>query len=191
MTQRLAFVLFALVVFVGRGLAQTDSCILRIRTDFTNWQPVIKEQIDSSNKFFNYAWGENYKFDRWSNKELGADSLTLSYKVSIIENNKFGYYVNIESYSFSGDWFVVSDYYYDINQKLYFVFWRLSTYFADEPVRVEKRLYFAANGEKIRELQKVYKMNTNEKSESNFMDQSVDYMLDFSDWSFYELWTNN
>ena len=64
----------------------------------------------------------------------------------------------------------------------------MNTFYADEPLTVEKRLYFDSNGSIIRELKSVYKMNTKEKIDVSFMDQEVLYVLTLNDLVFYNYW---
>ncbi|MDD2565187.1 MAG: hypothetical protein PHU27_13320, partial [Salinivirgaceae bacterium] len=134
--------------------------------------------------------GENYQFDKWTDKELDDDTLTLSEAVSIIQEKALGFFVYVDTYSFSGDWYVATAYYYDKDEKLYFVFWRMNTFYAEEPLTVEKRLYFDSQGQLIRDLKSVYKMNTKEKIDIEFMDREVNYDLTLSDMDFYKHWIN-
>ncbi|MDD4575723.1 MAG: hypothetical protein PHI36_04780 [Bacteroidales bacterium] len=190
MKKNILTTVFGLIIF-ATGFAQKDSIITKIRDDFQKWQPIINNGIDNCDKLYNYARGENYQFYTWTDKKLSVDTLTLSEAVSIIEQKDLGFFVYVEAYSFSGDWYVATDYYYDKDRQLYFVFWRMNTFYAEEPLTVEKRLYFDKNGDKIRELQSVYKMNTMEKTDINFMDRDVDYKLDLKEMDFYKFWKND
>jgi len=183
----LLIILFELI-FINLGFSQEDSTILVIKTNFQKWQPIIDNEFENYPKFFNYAWGENYQFDKWFNKKQDNDSLTLSEAVSVIEKKDLGYFVNVDYYSFSGDWYIVIEYYYNQEEQLYFIFWRMNTFYAKEPLTVEKRLYFDTNSRIIRELKSVYKMNTKEKIDISFMDKEIDYELILSDMSFYKYW---
>ena len=40
-------------------------------------------------------------------------------------------------------------------------------------------------------MKNVYKMNTKEPIEMNFMDREVDYRLTLSEINFYKVWTND
>ncbi len=180
---------FGILVF-ATGFAQVDSIITKIRDDYQKWQSIIDNEFDSCDKFYNYAWGENYQFDKWTDKELDDDTLTLSEAVSIIQEKDLGFFVYVDTYSFSGDWYVATDYYYDKDEKLYFVFWRMNTFYAEEPLTVEKRLYFDSQGQLIRDLKSVYKMNTKEKIDIEFMDREVNYDLTLIDMDFYKHWIN-
>lgn len=178
---------FGLIIF-ATGFAQEDSIIKKIRDDFQKWQPIIDNGIDNCDKLYNYAWGKNYQFDKWTDKKLNDDTLTLSEAVSIIEQKDLGFFVYVDSYSFSGDWHVATDYYYDKDGQLYFVFWRMNTFYAEEPLTVEKRLYFDSQGQLIRDLKSVFKMNTKEKIDIGFMDREVEYDLTLRDMDFYKHW---
>ena len=106
----------------------------------------------------------------------------------IIEKENLGYFLYTDNYSFSGDWYVAVDYYFDTKGKLYFIFWRMNSFYAEKPVTVEKRLYFDQEGEKIRDLVAVYKMNTKEKTDVSFMDKDVDYKMDISEYEVFDKW---
>jgi len=181
---------FELMIF-AIGLGQEDTIIMKIRDNFQSWQPIIDKELDSCDKFYNYVWGENYQFDKWTDKKLDEDTLTLCEAVSIIEQKDFGFFVYVATYSFSGDWYVATDYYYDKDKRLYFIFWRMNTFYSEEPLTVEKRMYFNKNGDKIQELQSIYKMNTNEKRDISFKDRDVDYKLSLNEMEFYKFWKND
>lgn len=178
---------FEIIIF-STGFSQTDSIITKIKDDFQKWQPIIDKDFDSCDKLYNYAWGVNYQFDKWIDKKLNDDTLTLSKSVSIIEQKDLGFYVNVDTHSFSGDWHVATDYYYNKKEQLYFVFWRMNTFYAEEPLTVEKRLYFDSQGQLIRDLKSVFKMNTEEEIDMDFMDKEVYYQLTLSDMDFYSYW---
>lgn len=187
MKKNILTTVFGLIIF-ATGFAQEDAIIKKIRDDFQKWQPIIDNGIDNCDKLYNYTWGENYQFDKWTDKKLNDDTLTLSEAVSIIEQKDLGFFVYVDSYSFSGDWYVATDYYYDKDGQLYFVFWRMNTFYAEEPLTVEKRLYFNSQGQLIRDLKSVFKMNTKEKIDIGFMDREVEYDLTLRDMDFYKHW---
>ncbi|NOZ47318.1 MAG: hypothetical protein GXO79_11140 [Chlorobi bacterium] len=176
------------LIFFATGFSQEDSIITEIRSDFQKWQSIIDKEFDNSDKFYNYVWGENYQFDNWFDIKIDNDSLTLSEAVSIIDKKDLGYFVYVDYYSFSGDWYIAVDYYYNKEGQLYFIFWRMNTFYAEEPLTVEKRLYFDNTGQLIRDLKFVYKMNTKEKIDISFMDREVDYKLSLTDMDFYKYW---
>jgi hypothetical protein len=178
-------------LMINQGFSQEDSTILEIRDNFKKWQPIIDIELDSSDKLYNYAWGENYQFEKWTDKMMDNDSLILSEAVSIIKKKGFGYFVHRDTFSFSGDWYVVADFYYDKNGQLYFIFWRMNTFYAEEPLSVEKRLYLDKHGQLILDLKSVYKMNTKEKLDKAFSDRAVDYNLTLNDMDFYKYWNQN
>lgn len=70
------------------------------------------------------------------------------------------------------------------------MFWRINTYQAEEPLTVEKRLYFNFDGEPIRTTQTKYKMNTISKSNASFADQNVEYESQLNRMGFYNTWKN-
>ena len=66
-----------------------------------------------------------------------------------------------------------------------------NTFQAEKPLTVEKRLYFNADGELIKELQSTYKMNSKEKSTASFADREVAYNLQLNKMEFYDFWKGN
>ena len=170
------------------GTAQENGVIIQIRKNFQTWQPIIKSKLNSSTQFFHYAWGKNYQEDAWYTNEQASEDKFLFQKTYIIENPNLGTFVYYDNYSISGDWYTSIDYYFDANNKLYFVFWRMNTFQADEPLTVEKRLYFNTEGKLIRNLKSIYKMNTKEKSTAGFADREVEYELQLKKMGFYNKW---
>jgi hypothetical protein len=186
--RKLLLFLIIELFFFNLGFSQEDSVIVEIKKKFQLWQPIIETKIHSCTKFYYYTWGDDYQFNKWYYNETEDGSKTLSKIASIIENSDYGYYLSIDEYSVSGDWNISIDYYYDINEELYFIFWSMNTFYAEIPVTVDKRLYFNIDGEKIREIQSVYKMNTKEKTDISFMDRDVEYSLSMSELDFYLNW---
>ena len=178
------------LLFNNLGFSQEDSKLLEIKRDFQKWQPIIDSGFDTCPKYFKYAWGKYYQFNEWFHNIQNNDSLTIAQVVSIIEKEDLGYFVRVENCSFSGDWHIVIDYYFNKEEQLHFIFWRMNTFYAEKPLTVEKRLYFDCNGEIIQILKNVYRINTKEKIEINFMDKEVDYKLTLSEMEFYKYWNN-
>ena len=168
--------------------AQDDSTIAKIRDGFSKWQPLIESELHSADRLYHYVWGPQYDNETWTTTELENDDYFLYHKVSILEKPDLGTFVYIDQYTPSGDWYIVAEHYYDVDDKLYFALWRLNTFQADEPLTVEQRLYFNRKGEMIRQLKSVYKMNTKERSEVAFSERTVDYQLKLEDTEFYEAW---
>jgi hypothetical protein len=178
--------LFAVaMLFPALCISDDAQRIAEIKAAFSQWQPIIQSKAKDRFIIYRYASGENYEKREWSRKELKSDDKALSSKFTIIQKNN-GAYVNHEHYSFSGDWFVVSEHYYDKNGKLLFVFWKMNTFQAEEPATIEKRLYFADNGKVIRSLKDVYRLNTKQKQNVSFMDHEVEYSTDFKSLEFYD-----
>ena len=177
-------ILFFSLLILRPGLSQDENRILEIRDSYNRWQPIINKKFTDCERYFSYAWGDNYQYEDWFNQTIDNDSMTLHEIISVLKEDDLGTYINNDIYSFSGDWYVAVEYYYDIKDKLYFIFWKMNTFYAEEPVTVEKRLYFSNSGIKIQELQSVYKMNTKEKYEGSFMDRDVDYKLNLKEIDF-------
>ena len=170
------------------GTAQEDPVILKIRENFQTWQPIIESELYSSTQLFHYAWGKNYQENEWYTNEQDSEDKFLFQQAYIIEKPDLGTYVYYDNFSMSGDWYIAIDYYFDTSNKLYFVFWRMNTFHAEEPLTVEKRLYFNSDGELIRNLTSTFKMNTSEKLNVEFADQDVDYELQLNKMDFYPKW---
>jgi hypothetical protein len=180
-TLRVLLLISVFLPFSSHG--QSEDKINEIKARFAEWQPIVKVELEEAPVVYLYAWGENYANEEWTTQEIKSDEKTLSETHAVIRN-KTGSFVYSQIHSFSGDWFTVSENYYDKSGKLFFVFWSMNTFHAEEPVTVEKRLYFDETGKAIKSLQNVYKMNTKEKTDVSFMDQDVAYKTDFEDLPF-------
>lgn len=174
-----------IIVLVLSALLSLPSCageskrIEEIQTRFSTWQPIIKSEQKNAAVAYRYAWGNNFEKEEWSLKLIKSDEKRLAEKVTLIKN-KIGSWVQKEDFSFSGDWVIASEHYYDEEGKLFFVFWKMNTFQAEEPVTVEKRLYFDKGGKVVRNLVAVYKINTKQETKASFMDREVDYETYFS-----------
>jgi hypothetical protein len=174
-----------IIVLMLSALLSLPSCageskrIEEIQARFSTWQPIIKSEQKSAAVIYRYAWGHNFEKEEWSSKPIKSDEKRLAEKVALIKN-KIGSWVYKENSSFSGDWIIASEHYYDEEGKLFFVFWKMNTFQAEEPVTVEKRLYFDKQGKVVRNLVAVYKMNTKQETKASFMDREVAYETSFS-----------
>ncbi len=176
---------FIIISLISYG---QDETILEIRENFKNWQPIIKHELENSKKLYHYAWGENYGEESWYSNEINTEEKFLYEMVSVIEDDELGTFVNYDNYAFSGDWYISVDYYFGTTNKLYFIFWKMNTFQAEEPVTVEKRLYFDSNDVLVRSLESVYKMNTHEESKSSFADRDVEFESRIEGMPFYNFW---
>lgn len=179
-------VLFILINLVAFG--QEDKVIGEIRENFQKWQPIIEDELKGSTQLFHYVWGENYQEGEWYTKEQTDEDKFLFQKATLIEKPNLGTFVYYDNYAMSGDWYIAVEYYFDTKDKLYFVFWRMNTYQADEPLTAEKRLYFNSEGELIRDLQSTFKMNTKDETTAGFADRDVEYKLQLQKMGFYGKW---
>ncbi|MDW3209748.1 MAG: hypothetical protein R8N23_07770 [Reichenbachiella sp.] len=170
------------------GTAQENSDIVQIRENFQAWQPIIESKLKTSTQFFHYAWGENYQEDEWYTSEQASEDKFLFQKTYIIEKANLGTFVYYDNFAMSGDWKISVDYYFDTNDRLYFIFWRMNTFQANEPLTIEKRLYFNSEGELIRNLKSTFKMNTKDESTAGFADRDVEYELHLNKMDFYSKW---
>ncbi|MEP0043287.1 MAG: hypothetical protein ABJE80_10600 [Reichenbachiella sp.] len=186
MKKSILLLIFFLNCLMGR--TQENPEILQIRENFQIWQPIIESELNGSTQLFHYAWGESYQEDEWYTNEQASEGKFLFQKVRLIEKSNLGTFVYYDNYSMSGDWYIAVDYYFDTNDKLYFVYWRMNTYQADEPLTIEKRLYFNSEGELIRNLKSTYKMNTKDGSTAGFADRDIEYELQLNKMDFYGKW---
>ncbi len=168
--------------------AQENPEMLKIRENVQTWGPIIESELNGSTQLFHYVWGKNYQEGGWYSSEQTSEEKFLFQKVRLIEKQNLGTFVYFDNYSPSGDWYIAIDYYFNTNNKLYFVFWRMNTFQADEPLTIEKRLYFDYGGRLIRNLKSTFKMNTKEESTAGFVDRDVDYELQLSKMDFYSKW---
>lgn len=179
------FLLLVIVFLPIVTHSQEDKRIDEIKAHFSAWQPIIEFELKNAPVIYKYSWGGKYEYWEWTTHEIKSDEKRLSERNMVIRK-KNGSFVLREIYSFSGDWFIVSESYYDENGKLFFVLWRMNTFQAEEPATVERHLYFDKTGKIIRSLQDVYKMNTKQKQDISFMDREVEYQTEFKDSAFHE-----
>jgi hypothetical protein len=178
-------IVFMLIVSFNLSHAEIQDTIQSIKDRFSQWQPIIKKDLPHAKTLYHYAWGQNYEQDEWSYIDIKSDDKTLSEIIKYLKND-IGYFIYSEIHSFSGDWFITSEFYYDEKERLYSIFWRMNTFQADEPLTVEKRLYFDQKGNVIKNLVSKYKMNTQKKSEAGFYDRDVFYKFQLRDLEFFK-----
>ncbi|HET8859591.1 hypothetical protein [Marivirga sp.] len=177
--------IFLFLLSVTAGLAQEDKSINKIREDFKKWQPIIDRELKGATELFHYVWGDNYQNEKWYDTECDDEDKFLYQKVKILEKSNLGTFVLANFNTISGDWSIKIEYYFDSNDKLYFIYWKMNTFQADEPLTVEKRFYFNSNGKVLKKLQSTYKLNTKEESNAGFMNREVDYKLQLNKMDFY------
>jgi len=173
-----------LALMLGMLLSMTSYAgdskrIEEIQARFSTWQPVIKNEQKNAAVIYHYAWGNNFENEEWSTKQIKSAEKRLAEKVTLIKD-RIGSWVYKEDFSFSGDWVITSEHYYDEEGKLFFVFWRMNTFQAEEPATVEKRLYFDKQGNIVRNREAVYRINTKQEIKASFMDRPVSYEVSFS-----------
>lgn len=151
--------------------AQDDRRILEIGKQYSEWQALLKNDRIKPKRFYHSAWGANYESEMWSPFEP-VDSVTLIEVAHVYSRPGVGHLVRVNANSISGDWIINTENYYDRNGDLAFIFWTMNTFQADEPVTVEKRLYFDSRG-LIKELVMTFKMNTRDPTDINFADREV------------------
>lgn len=156
-----------------------------IKIQFSMWQPIIKKNQKNATVIYRYAWGNNFEKEEWSRNPIKSDEKRLAQKFTLIKN-KIGSWVYKEEFSFSGDWIIASEHYYDREGKLFFVLWKMNTFQAEEPATIEKKLYFDKQGNVVRKLIAAYKINTTQEAKVNFADRPVVYEASFTKQDFLE-----
>ncbi len=153
-----------------------DKQILEIRHQFKRWQQALERGDISSQKLYHVYYGDNYEEDEWVDSTRAIKGRFVGEEVTDYMDYKLGISLKVIENSPSGDWSIRSEHYYWPSKKLFFVFWAMNTFQADEPVTVERRLYFNLEGEVIRRLESVYKMNSRVQiEEPNYFDQKAMY----------------
>lgn len=186
---KIIFVSLLLLLPIETALSAEDSQeISKIREQFQSWQKVLnKETIAKGKKFFEISVGGNFKKAEWVTK-IKDDKDFIWSEVTLIKDAKLGTMFYIFETSPSGDWSHYADHYYWPTGELFFVYWKYRTFMADEPSRIERRLYFNKAGKLIRSLESVYKISTQEKIKNpNYMSHEVTYWKDIKALPFYNL----
>ena len=174
------------LILVAIGVsAQEETAISRIKEDFSQWQSLLTSRSVEPQLFYHYAWGNNYANERWTKQTL-TDTVTLVEEAKVFTKDGLGHLVTISISSFSGDWVITTENYYDVNGNLYFIFWTMNTFQAEVPLTVEKRLYFGGNGRPIKTIQSVYKMNSKAKVDIKFADHDVAVVRRYGDFEFFQ-----
>ena len=188
---RLSTFSFLLVLVSGSSTSAQDSQdILKIRRQFKSWQEVLnKEALAKGKSFFHIYSGENYQNERWVSEVNKKNSGSfIGEEVTLVKNDKLGMMFYILETSPSGDWVIAAEHYYWPSGELFFVYWKLNTYQAIEPMTIERRLYFSENGNLVESLESVYKLGTREKVDNpNYMPHDVTYWKNVRELPFYNL----
>lgn len=168
--------------------ATEDEDILKIKIQFKVWQQILnKEQLKTKNIFHIY-YGENYKNEKWVTELNKDDETFVGEEVTFIDHKTMGVKFNMTETSPSGDWYIYSEHYYWPSGNIFFVFWSMKTTYADEPLTVERRLYFNEKGDVLRSLEDVYKTGTKTKiATSNYLDKKIQYWLKINELPFKNL----
>ncbi len=183
--------------------------IKEIRAEYTKWQKVIKNKLKKADVLYMYYDEELYRNDEendidiesnykkyqiWLKNQI-VDETKIEYeqfdKFRIITDDKLGTYINQFTTSLSGDWSIVTDYYYDKNDKLIFIYWNATTTYSETGLSTtERRLYFDENGKLIRRLEKTFDPRTKKKVNSFQEFNEVEYKIDLKEMDFYPHWKN-
>lgn len=178
-----------LILFLAfNGFSQDNQIIKDIRTQFKQWQPLLKENKIIPNIFYHQFTGDDYSDDQWLQAIQDSANSFIGEELSLYSVDSLGTVIKFSETSPSGDWFATSEHYYSKTGKLYFIFWTLNTFNAEYPCSIERRLYFNDEFEIIKKLESVYKMNTKEKIKNpNFMDIDIQIWNKIKDLPIYHL----
>jgi hypothetical protein len=194
------FFIFLLVLLAESSPAsQEHEEILKIREQFKSWQKVLnKETISRGKHFFEISLGRYSHEIKWvtkfDEKDENSDNFIYS-QVTLIKDDKLGTMFYISETSPSGDWEDVAEHYYWPTGELFFVYWKLNTFVSldsqkceEQPLTIERRLYFNRDGRVIKFAESIYKMNTKEKVVNhNYMPHDVNYWRVIRALPFYNL----
>lgn len=188
---RLFTFLLLLILVLASSISALDSPeILKIREQFKSWQEVLnKETLAKGKHFFHIYSGENYQNEKWVIKINKQDSgAFIGEEVTLVKNDKLGIMFFISETSPSGDWYIAAEHYYWPSGELFFVYWKLNTFQALEPMTIERRIYLNKGGNLVESLESVHKLGTKEKAESpNYMPHDVTYWKNVRELPFYNL----
>ena len=182
---------FLLMLISGSSISPLDSPdVLKIRRQFKLWQEVLnKGTLSKAKRFFHIYSGENYQNEKWVIQTNKQDSgAFIGEEVALVKNDKLGMMFYISETSPSGDWYIAAEDYYWLSGRLFFVYWKMNTSRALEPITIERRLYFSENGNLVESLESVYKLGTREKVDNpNYMPHDVTYWKNVRELPFYNL----
>ncbi len=179
-------VLIALVLlFPTLSVAEDSRRYAEIKSAFSQWQAILHDRPGGVFVIHRYATGEHLEKLIWLRKETDARGHALVDTFTLFQRD-IGFYLRREQYALSTDWVITSEHYYDKKGHLYFVFWHMNTFLADEPATVERRLYFSADGKVIRHLEEIYKLGTRQKQKVSFMNRKVEYATEIKSLAFYD-----
>jgi len=174
--------------FTSFASCQNSSEIIEIQKSFNNWKPVLNNKIIEPQIFYHLYSGHNFSEDEWTVTIEDSTGAFVGEQVYFYTYDSLGYMMLLYETTPSGDWSIVSEHYFTPSGKLYFIFWSMNTSYSDEPVTVERRIYFDSNHKQIKNLQSVYKINTKQKVKNpNFMDRNILYWLNMLEVPFKSL----
>jgi hypothetical protein len=161
-------------------LNNNDTEITQIKNQFSLWQKHKAENSIILKNVYHIYSGYNYENEYWTTlKDTIAGKIFE--QIALFQSNKLGIMFEYTQWSPSGDWLIKSEHYFWPSGELFFIFWSLNTSQADEPLTVEKRLYFDKLGNKIKYIKNIYKLNTKASIKNiGFMDPNVDYWININ-----------
>lgn len=183
------FIVLLFLPFESSFPGQDPPEILKIREQYKLWQKVLnKEAISKGEKFYLTSFGRNYREANWFTVLDESGDYFVWQEITLIKDDKLGLMFYSHESSPSHDWNCFSEHYYFPSGELFFVFLRLNTLHADEPLTIERRLYLNKEGKRIRFLESVYKLGTQEKiSEPNYLPYDETYWQNIKKLPFYNL----
>lgn len=181
-SKRIYFIIIFFIFPIYLCHARDSNDIENIRNQFKVWQPILNNNGNIARQYFHVYSGVRFEKEEWLCMPPKSDNQFVGEKVTCFTKDTLGTVLLIQESTPSGDWSISSQYYYWPTGELYFIFWTMNTTQADEPMTIERRLYFNKAGEEVRFLESVYKMNTKDIIEKpNYLDQEVKYWLRLSE----------
>lgn len=177
-------IVFLLLIKSHFVFGQDDEKILKIRKQFNEWQILLENENIEPEFYYHSVWGNNFENDAWTTFKP-ADSVAVIQIASVFSQPTLGGLITVDENSISGDWSIRTENYYDKNGNLFFIFWSMNTFQADQPVTVEKRLYFD-NKRLLKKRKTVLRMNAREVVDAGFADREVTIWYSLSDIPFRE-----
>ncbi len=183
------YLLFFIILFAPICASDSNEReISEIKKKYAEWNPVIDKDFDKADIVYYCSHSRSAKGRFYNSLDtIRQNELECYVTYFVLKRKDLGYYLKKEIYG--DDSSIFADYYFNSDGKLYFIYWRMNTFMGmDCAVTVIRRVYFDSEGNQIKQLEKVYKMNTDIEMETSFLDPGVDFKSSLYDMDFYDSW---
>lgn len=181
----------SLFVFQGQNTQKKDLLIADCSAKVERWHNLTKVKAIKEQTFSQVFWGDQYQYNQWQKGLLSGadDAKTLGDEVQLYQDKDLGSMMKMDTCSFSGDWQIYSEHYYDSLGKLFYVFSSVKTFSSmDGPVEVKKEMYFSKDGKIIKQAEGCFRIETKEKiSKPNYQDIATPFWFTINALPFYKL----